>query len=203
MYRYKVSCFGAGFVGIPTSTVLALKNPDKQVPPMKLSSLSTISMRPAFSCVNRTSHTSMSKDLSMWWNRPMVRTYPLPPTSPQDFLRPQWFFWHCQLLPKLLDWIKARLMTFPTQRWLSGISWLSSMKTLWKTEWFWWKNQQCQLEQLRWSAKSLRKCQSRRTLRNTSSQAILSFWQREPQFLIYWTQTESWLVISQKKKLNS
>jgi len=27
----KVSCFGAGFVGLPTSTVLAIKNPDKQV----------------------------------------------------------------------------------------------------------------------------------------------------------------------------
>jgi len=31
MYSYKVSCFGAGFVGIPTSTVLALYNSDKQV----------------------------------------------------------------------------------------------------------------------------------------------------------------------------
>lgn len=31
MYAYKVVCFGAGFVGIPTSSVLAFKNPDKQV----------------------------------------------------------------------------------------------------------------------------------------------------------------------------
>lgn len=26
--KFKVSCFGAGFVGLPTSSVLALKNPD-------------------------------------------------------------------------------------------------------------------------------------------------------------------------------
>lgn len=26
--EYKVACFGAGFVGIPTSTVLALHNPN-------------------------------------------------------------------------------------------------------------------------------------------------------------------------------
>lgn len=29
--RPKVSCFGAGFVGIPTSSVLALHNPNRQV----------------------------------------------------------------------------------------------------------------------------------------------------------------------------
>lgn len=27
--RLKISCFGAGFVGLPTSSVLAFKNPDK------------------------------------------------------------------------------------------------------------------------------------------------------------------------------
>lgn len=26
--QYKVACFGAGFVGLPTSAVLALHNPD-------------------------------------------------------------------------------------------------------------------------------------------------------------------------------
>ena len=29
---FKISCFGAGFVGIPTSSVLALYNPHLQVP---------------------------------------------------------------------------------------------------------------------------------------------------------------------------
>lgn len=29
--RLKVSCFGAGFVGLPTSSVLAFKNPETDV----------------------------------------------------------------------------------------------------------------------------------------------------------------------------
>jgi UDP-N-acetyl-D-mannosaminuronate dehydrogenase len=29
--KIKVACFGAGFVGLPTSSVLALKNPDDNV----------------------------------------------------------------------------------------------------------------------------------------------------------------------------
>lgn len=29
--NYKVACFGAGFVGLPTSSVLALNNPDIEV----------------------------------------------------------------------------------------------------------------------------------------------------------------------------
>jgi len=31
MSHYKVSCFGAGFVGIPTASVLALHNPNIEV----------------------------------------------------------------------------------------------------------------------------------------------------------------------------
>ena len=29
--QFKVACFGAGFVGLPTSSVLALHNPDIEV----------------------------------------------------------------------------------------------------------------------------------------------------------------------------
>lgn len=30
-YKFRVACFGAGFVGLPTSSVLALHNPDIEV----------------------------------------------------------------------------------------------------------------------------------------------------------------------------
>lgn len=43
--KFKVSCFGAGFVGLPTSSVLALKNPDTDVTEFKFSLSSTISMK--------------------------------------------------------------------------------------------------------------------------------------------------------------
>ena len=35
----KITCFGAGFVGLPTSSVLALNNPDSQVHPSLFSLL--------------------------------------------------------------------------------------------------------------------------------------------------------------------
>lgn len=43
--RLKISCFGAGFVGLPTSSVLALKNPDKDVTLDLFSLLSLTLMR--------------------------------------------------------------------------------------------------------------------------------------------------------------
>lgn len=46
--KFKVSCFGAGFVGLPTTSVLALKNPDLDVPEFKFSLSSLISMRREF-----------------------------------------------------------------------------------------------------------------------------------------------------------
>ena len=30
-FKYRVACFGAGFVGLPTSSVLALHNPNIEV----------------------------------------------------------------------------------------------------------------------------------------------------------------------------
>lgn len=43
--RLKISCFGAGFVGLPTSSVLAFKNPDKDVTLDLFSLLSLTLMR--------------------------------------------------------------------------------------------------------------------------------------------------------------
>ena len=67
MHTYKVACFGAGFVGIPTSSVLALKNPDKKVITILSSLLFMISTKHALNYVSRINLIFMSKDWSMWW----------------------------------------------------------------------------------------------------------------------------------------
>lgn len=73
-YKYKVACFGAGFVGIPTSAVLASKNPDKQVS-ILLSSLScTTSINSGYNCVNKTLPTFTSTVSTNCWEHCRERT---------------------------------------------------------------------------------------------------------------------------------
>jgi hypothetical protein len=118
MSSYKVACFGAGFVGIPTSTVLALHNPHLKVP-LSLSSFKFMtSVSHELKNVNKTNRQYLSLGLSRLWPKPTVLTFHLLIRSRKPLLMPQLFFWHCQPRQKHLEKRRERLTIFPTLKML-------------------------------------------------------------------------------------
>ncbi len=65
--KFKVSCFGAGFVGLPTSSVLALKNPDTDVTQFKFSLSFTILTKEESSLSIKEKCPSSSPDSNKLW----------------------------------------------------------------------------------------------------------------------------------------
>ena len=112
--QYKVACFGAGFVGIPTSSVLALYNPDKKVTLLQLSSLCTIFMRNASRCARTTNHTSSRMDWRRWCRRLTGSTLASLLISTRLSTRPAWFSLRCPPRRRLSVSTRTKPMTCPT-----------------------------------------------------------------------------------------
>jgi hypothetical protein len=62
MKSYKISCFGAGFVGIPTTSVLALYNPHLNVTLVLISLSFLILIMIESECVNKINPQFFSLD---------------------------------------------------------------------------------------------------------------------------------------------
>jgi hypothetical protein len=71
MATLKIATFGAGFVGIPTSSVLAFHNPQHKVILGLVSLLSTTSFLPGSSSVSRTNPPSLNLDSKNSWSKSM------------------------------------------------------------------------------------------------------------------------------------
>lgn len=72
--KFKVSCFGAGFVGLPTSSVLALKNPDTDVTEFKFSLSSMILTKKESSLSTKEKCLSSNQDSSKLWPTLLTKT---------------------------------------------------------------------------------------------------------------------------------
>jgi len=193
MTTYKIATFGAGFVGIPTSSVLAFHNPHHKVSLFIFSLLFTISHRLESSNASRTNLPFLNQDLNNCWWRSMESILHLLMIWVKPSLAHLSSFWLFPLQPKTLDRRKEKLMTCPTLKMLSELLWNTTTNIQCWIKLSWFKNQLSLLVLLRWLLESSKQSQSNKTLTNTWSPAILNFWLKELPSMIWWSLTE-WLL---------
>lgn len=71
--KLKVSCFGAGFVGLPTMSVLALYNPQADVVIVKFSLQFLTLMKKEYNHANKEKCQFMNPGLKKLSNKPMTK----------------------------------------------------------------------------------------------------------------------------------